>query len=68
MSVAPTVMTKGLLPGERMPPGPNSPSLPAAHTTVMPFLQANSTAFAIGSKSVGATGLLPMERLSTRML
>ena len=51
-----------------MPPGPNSPSLPAAHTTVIPFFQANSTALAIGSKSAGATGLLPIERLSTRML
>ena len=50
-----------------MPPGPNSPSLPAAQTTVMPCFHANSTAEAIGSYSTGAATLLPIERLITLM-
>jgi hypothetical protein len=68
VSVAPTVMTKGSLPGERTLPEPKSPSLPAAHTTAMPLCHAASTALATGSLLTGPTGLPPIEMFMTRML
>ncbi len=67
VSSAPTVITCGSLAGESMPPGPNSPSLPAAATTTMPLFQAASTAIASGSYSAGAVILAPSEMFITPM-
>ena len=69
---APTVIAKGELPGDSMPPITGVPSgvfprLPAAATTTMPAFTARSTASHSGSSSAGSNTGWPSDRLMTRI-
>ena len=65
-SSAPTVITSGSSPGDRMLPL-NGPALPADTTTAIPEFQTASTAWSRGSVTVGWLLWNPREMLSTSM-
>ena len=63
-SSAPTVMTSGSSPGDRMVPL-NGPALPAEATTVMPASHTADTARSSGLITVDSLDWKPSDRLST---
>ena len=65
-SRAPTVMTIGSSPGDRMVPL-NGPALPAEVTTVMPAFHTAWTAWSSGLVTVDWLDWYPRDRLRTRM-
>ncbi len=65
-SRAPTVITSGSSPGERMVPL-NGPALPAETTTAIPEFHTASTAWSRGLRTVDSVGLSPREMLRILM-
>src|ERR1700722_11458329 len=66
-SSAPTVITSGSSPGDRMVPFAG-PALPADTTTAIPEFHVASTAWSSGLRTVDSNGLNPSDILRTRML